>query len=194
MMFMKSNRGDIEYLRDLKKQEIIKASIQWFLVIAIFIVGFITTETKLNLMTLVAVLGCLPASKTLVGVIVKFRYKPMRLEICEEILEKGSNLSVAFNPILTSSERIMGIDCLVISGHTICGYVTNPKTEIGFATNYIRTILEQNNIQRVNVKLLNEYVPFLSRVEGLNNMAAIDGNRNKEEEENIRHTILLYSM
>lgn len=193
-MFMKSSRGDIEYLGELKKKESIKVGIQWLLVIAIFVVGFITTDTKLNLMTLVAVLGCLPASKTLVGVIVKFKYKPLKVELCEEILEKGSNVTVAFNPILTSSERIMGIDCFVVSGHTIFGYVTNPKTEIGFATNYIRTILEQNNIQRVNVKLLNEYMPFLSRVEGLNSMVAIDGNRNQEEEEKIRHTILLYSM
>ena len=65
----KVEKGLPGYLDYKKKVEIIRTVIYFGIVAAIFFLGYFQTDTRLNLLTVVAVLGCLPASKALVGVI-----------------------------------------------------------------------------------------------------------------------------
>ena len=57
-----------------------------------------------------------------------------------------------------------------------------------------KNILAENHYTKVTVKIFSEYVPFLSRVEGLNNMIEVDHSADKELEEAIRQIILNISM
>ena len=70
----KVEKGKPGYLNYKKKAEILRTVIYFAIVAAIFLLGYTQTHTRLNLMTVVAVLGCLPASKALVGVITRFPY------------------------------------------------------------------------------------------------------------------------
>ena len=56
-------KGTYLYLDTQKKYEIAKTAILYSLSVAIFLTGYISTGTKKNLLTIVAVLGVLPASK-----------------------------------------------------------------------------------------------------------------------------------
>lgn len=58
---MKIQKGDAGYLRRRKRLLILEAVVSFGLVAALVIAGYVTTKTKLNLLTVVAVLGCLPA-------------------------------------------------------------------------------------------------------------------------------------
>ena len=58
-------KGRPGYLDSQKKKEILKTAMMFGLVIAIMATGYLTTHTKKNLLTVVAVLGCLPAGKSL---------------------------------------------------------------------------------------------------------------------------------
>ena len=66
---MKIQKGDAGYLRRRKRLLILEAVVSFGLVAALVIAGYVTTNTKLNLLTVVAVLGCLPASRILVNLI-----------------------------------------------------------------------------------------------------------------------------
>lgn len=188
------NKGDIGYLNNVKKREWIKCSIQWGLVIGLLVVGFITTETKLNWLTFVAILGCLPASKTLVGVIVKLPIKSLDKAKIEQIESASKLLTTSYDVILTNKDKIMPISCIVISGTTVYGYATSGKVGPNEAANYMKSFLGQNDCGNVNVKVFQEFVPFLSRVEGLNNIASVDKRDTKEVEEKIKYVLKLYSM
>ena len=67
-------KGTPGYLDYKKKVEIIRTVIYFLLVAAIFTLGYVQTKTRSNLLTVVAILGCLPAAKALVGVITRFPY------------------------------------------------------------------------------------------------------------------------
>ncbi|MFI3172279.1 MAG: hypothetical protein R3Y58_07935 [Eubacteriales bacterium] len=188
------NKGDIGYWNNLKKREWIKCSVQWAAVVTFLAIGIITTNTKLNLFTLFAILSCLPASKTMVGVIVKYPIKPMKNEQIEAVKTHTTHLTTSYDVVITSKEKIMPIECVVISGNSIYGYTTNKKVGLESTAAYIKTFLAQNDCGRVNIKLFHEYVPFLSRVEGLNNIASIEKADTKDLEEKIKYTIKLYSM
>ena len=53
--------------------EILKTILYFGLSGAVFAAGYFTTGTKTNLLTIVAVLGCLPASKSMVSMIMYLR-------------------------------------------------------------------------------------------------------------------------
>ncbi len=65
MYHEKTEKGNAGYLNYKRKIEIIRTLAYFGIVIAILLLGYFQTGTKLNLLTVVAIVGCLPASKAL---------------------------------------------------------------------------------------------------------------------------------
>ena len=187
-------KGEPGYLDYKKKAEIIRTVIYFVLVAAIFILGYSQAHTRLNLMTVVAVLGCLPASKALVGVITRFPYPSIAVIRADEIKAKTGNITAVYDMIITSREKVMPVDCIVISGNTIFGYTNSEKVDVKYAAAHIKSILNQNHFPDVSVKILNYYTAFLARAEGLNSIAAVEKGDTKEIERQIKQVILNISM
>ena len=175
----KIQKGKPGYLNYKRKVEILRTVIYFAIVLAIFALGYWQTHTRLNLLTVVAILGCLPASKALVGVIARYPYQSIELSQAKEIAGKSKHLTVCYDLIITSKEHIMPTDCIVISD------------ELG---KHIKTILAQNQYTGFTVKILNQYTPFLARVEGLENIAVVEQEDTKAREQEIRNLILNISM
>lgn len=188
---LKGNPGYLDYK---KKAEILRTVIYFALVAAVFFLGYSQAHTKKNLLTIVAILGCLPASKALVGVITRFPYPSIAGIRAEEIKSKTGHITVIYDMIITSREKVMPVECIVISGDTVFGYTNSEKVDLKYAASHIRGILNQNQFPDVSVKILNNYTAFLARAEGLNSIAAVEKSDTKEIEEQIAHIILNISM
>lgn len=188
---LKGNPGYLDYK---KKAEILRTVIYFALVAAVFFLGYSQAHTKKNLLTIVAILGCLPASKALVGVITRFPYPSIAGIRAEEIKGKTGHITVIYDMIITSREKVMPVDCIVFSGETVFGYTNSEKVDLKYAASHIRGILNQNQFPDVSVKILNNYTAFLARAEGLNSIAAVEKSDTKEMEEQIAHIILNISM
>lgn len=191
---MKIEKGKAGYIAARKKKFAILTLLEFGVVLLIFGIGYATTHTRLNLFTLAAVLGCLPASKMLVEWIAIFPYKTIDPETAGEIKEKARLLTTAYDLVITSRDKIMPVDAVVISNKTVFGYAKNPKTDPEEAAKYIKSILAQNHYSKVTVKVFSEYVPFLSRVEGLNNMIEVSHDADKKLERSIRRILLSISI
>ena len=59
-------RGTRGYLRTQKIYEILRTVLYFAISLSLFIAGWVSTGSRENLLTIVAVLGCLPACKSLV--------------------------------------------------------------------------------------------------------------------------------
>ena len=77
---MNRKKGEAGYLLSRKRQLILKAVLEFGFVAALLILGITQTKTRANLLTVVAILGCLPASKVLVQFISIFPYKSIEKE------------------------------------------------------------------------------------------------------------------
>lgn len=190
----KCHKGTPGYLEYKKKAEILRAILYFAIVAAIFLLGYSQTHTKKNLLTVVAVVGCLPACKVLVGVVTRLPHRSIDPKLAEEIQSKSSHITAIFDLIVTSSEKIMPIDCIVVSGNTVFGYTSSEKVDLKYASNYLKTMLNKNHFTDVSVKLMNQYKPFLARVEGLDNIAAVEKADTKEQEEKICQLIEVLSL
>lgn len=181
------------YLKYKLKIEIIRAVIYFGLVMVIFLLGYFQTHSKENLLTVVAVLGCLPACKVLVGVITRIPYHSIDAEVAKEIGEKSSNLTVLYDLVVTSKDKIMPIDAVVISDKKVYGYTTSKKVDLQYAASHIKTILENNHLEAA-VKILNQYPAFIARVEGLNAIMSVEKQDTKEYEEKLARVIMAISL
>lgn len=190
---MRVAKGKAGYLNAQKKVQIIKVAVAFALVIAIFLAGYLTTDTRLNYMTIVAVLGCLPAAKMLVDLIVRFPYKSISKELQEEIEGKTEHLVVAYDMVVTSETSIMPIDSIVIYRNTVCGYTHSEKVDTNYAARHIKKILEQNKLTGLTVKIFDNYKAFITRAEGMESIAVVEKEESREREEMIRDVILCIS-
>ena len=180
---MRTEKGQPGYVKARKQKYLLGAVVEFAIVIAIFVTGYIQTGSRLNLLTVVAVVGCLPAAKMLVEFITMAPYKSIEEAKYQELEEKAPLILKAYDMIITSSQKIMPLDAVVVSGHIVCGYASNPKTD--------ETELA---CHKMTVKIFHDYTAFLARAEGMNNMAEVEQKESLRREKKIRKIILNISM
>lgn len=191
---MKYTKGQINYLNESKKQAFILCMVQWGLIIALIVAGILIFDKFINVLTIIAVLGIYPALKSLAKVLLKKKFKTMSDEILFQLDEAREFMTVVYHPILTSRDKLMGFECVVISGSTVLGYSSYEEVDLEFATAFIRTILTKHRVDCGNIKLFSEFKPFMDRVEGLQNMLSIAPSNDREVERKIRAIILKFSI
>ncbi len=72
---MKIEKGQPGYLRVQKTRYLLWAVVEFAVVAAVFILGYVQTGKKENLFTVVAIVGCLPAAKMLVEFITMYPHQ-----------------------------------------------------------------------------------------------------------------------
>ena len=144
----------------------------------------------MNLLTVVAVVGCLPAAKMLVEYITMAPYQSIASDKCKEIEEKAPLLTRVYDLVITSPEKVMPVDAIVISGHTVIGYASNTKTDEVTCARYLKDMLNANHHEKMTVKIFHDYKAFLSRVEGMNNIVEVGHTENGREDRAVRKLIL----
>jgi len=187
-------KGEAGYISSKKIRAIVKVILEFGIVVALLILGIKQTGDRLNLLTLVAVLGCLPASKALVEFIMIAPHKTIKKEMAEEIESKIQILTMAYDLVLTSEHHIMPIDVLAISDNMICGYTASKKIDIAFASKHIKQMLSMNQMNQITVKIFDNYTAFLTRAEGMQNIAMVEKRDSKTKEERIKQVILNISL
>ena len=77
---MSIEKGQPGYVKARKTKYLMAAILEFAIVIALVVLGYIQTGSKLNLFTVIAIVGCLPASKMLVEFITMAPYKSIAPE------------------------------------------------------------------------------------------------------------------
>lgn len=187
-------KGEKEYLATLKKREFNSCLAQWGAVFLIIGIGLLIFRSFLNICSILAIIGTLPAIKTTVAVMVKKEFHPMVEEKAQKLKEYEEYLSVIYNPIICSRDKIMAVESMVILNNTVLMYVSNEATDEGYTTRFVRTILTIRKMEKPNIKVYTDYKMFIDRVDGLYNMAQISNTKKSELEAKIELVILSYCM
>lgn len=100
-------RGTRGYLRTQKIYEILRTVLYFAISLSLFIAGWVSTGSRENLLTIVAVLGCLPACKSLVEMFMFLRYRGCDEQVAAKIAAHTEGLTTLYDMVFTSYERIM---------------------------------------------------------------------------------------
>ncbi len=164
---MKRQKGCFGHLSFQKKWEIVKTIAYFGISAAIFLMGFLTTGTRMNLLTVVAVLGCLPASKSAVSAIMY-----LRAGVCsqdcyravEERLRGGLETLLLYDLYLTSYRHNFQLSAAAVKNGSVCAYTEDTRCDLSAGETHIREILMQNGYSDLTVKLYAEFPKFTERI------------------------------
>lgn len=165
-------KGTKNYINTQKKYVIIRTILLFLVSLSLFLIGYISTKTNKNLLTIIAVLGCLPASKSAVEMIMFLRFKSSPKDIIDKIEKYQGNLTVAYDMIFTTYEKNFYVDHIAIAGNTVCGFTSNTKTDTDLCEKHILSTLKLDGHKNVSVKIfqdLNKYTDRLSQMQTLDN-------------------------
>lgn len=155
-------KGNYGYTVSHRKWQIVKMSLYIALALAVFLLGYIVTETTKNVLSIVAIVGALPISKEMVGVIMSYRRKPMEKSVYEQISAKAGDLEQIYELLFTTQEKSYGVEAAIIEGKDVICYTADPKCEVMVLQKHLLKMLDANGYKQ-NVKVYTDLKKFLDR-------------------------------
>lgn len=162
-----SRKGEYGYLAAEKKRRILITAILFSVPLLIFFSAILYFHTRLTVWTVVAVVGCLPACKSLVSLIMIFRAKPVSADVYHKIHEHAGELTMSYEMYMTFYEKSANIDAFAICGNTVAGYSSDPRIDASFMEKECQKILRGNGF-KATVKIFTRLDPFLERLDSMN--------------------------
>lgn len=181
-------KGSYGYIKNHRIIAAVRTLLFFAVSIGLYVMGVKTTGSNKNLLTIVAVLGCLPACKSLVNLIVF-----LRAEGCSETLRDMVNaydgrLTTFYDLYFTSYQKNYAVSHMALKGNVLCGVAENGQCDCGGAEKHLEQMLLQEGIKNITVKIYSNTGKYIDR---LSQIVDLDTEENKNQEQIID---LLYSI
>ena len=174
---MRNPKGKYGYLARQRKREIVKTCAYFGISFAIFLMGILSTGSKNNLLTIVAVLGCLPASKSAVSMIMYIKAKGCSPACYDTVKEHENAGIVMYDLYLTSEKKNYQLSSAVVKNNVVCGYTEEPKCDTNWGEKHIADLLRQNDYKNITVKIFGEPSKYVERLKELAGLSCADERR-----------------
>jgi len=144
----KLERGEYGYLKQRKQNALTGTFLMVLTGVAIFMLGLLLNKMEVrNLFTVIAVCMVIPAAKYFVSYVVLFPYRPVELSVKERLASYAKDGdAVLYDVVFTSSEKVMHLDCIYITGHQIIGYTSRVKDNVQIMQEYLKKELKLRGI------------------------------------------------
>ncbi len=177
-------KGEFGYISYRRKVVFIRTAVFFALCAAIFLIGYITVGTRKNLLTVVAILGCLPASKSLVNAIMFARAKGCSEEAHQRI--EGTDLSelkdhaaFAYDLYMTSYDRNFPVSHITVYKNMVTGLAEGLDNDMQNAcAKHIEEHLKTDGFKDLTVKIYSDADKYADRLVKLSSLEASGGHDN----------------
>lgn len=177
-MRTKIPKGEKGYLEYQKKNTIFRTVILFALSLAIFFTGLISTGQKENLLTIVAVLGCLPASRSAVNMIMVLRFKGIKDADFFKIKPHVGTCAALCDMVFTSYEKNYEIHHMAFKGSSLIGFTANPDCDAKKCEKHLHDLCAQNNLGDVEIKIFKELPKYINRLDQLQSLPDLEVEEN----------------
>ncbi|MDE7177210.1 MAG: hypothetical protein K2O59_05285 [Lachnospiraceae bacterium] len=172
-------KGSYGYLENRKLYTALRTVLFFLLSIGLYVIGLVTTGSNKNLLTIVAVLGCLPACKSLVNFILFLRAKGCSEGLKNALNDYDEKLTVFYDLYFTSYQKNFSISHMALKGGILCGITEDPACGTKEAQKHFETMLSQEGIKNVTVNIFSQKEAYIDR---LSRLADMDMEEHKERE------------
>lgn len=160
------SKGNFGYFASEKKHRLAVTAILFAVPLSVFFAAWIILKTRMTIWTVGCVVGCLPACRSMVNLIMVCMQKSLPQEEYRLIHEHAGDLTMAYELYLTSQEKSSYVDAFAICGNEVVGYSRDPKIDVKYTASQVQKILHKNGYG-VNVKILRDFQPYLDRLQSL---------------------------
>lgn len=182
---MGAKRGEFGYIRAKKKKTVLLTVIYAAIAVGVFVLGLVLNHmSRQNIFTVIAVLGVLPTVKQIVGFIVVFPYTSVSKEQYDTVCKAApEGMLVMADLVITSSEKIMHLDYLVVGNKQVIALLGNGRQEIAYVRDYL-TKGVANWGTDYKVKIMEQEKKFLKEL-SLVSSGSTMSESDKEEQERV---------
>ncbi len=173
-LYKKHPKGTYEYADHKKIMDIIVMIIMFALAGGLYVIGLISTGSNKNLLTIVAVLGLLPASKMVVSVIMSLRVRKCDEQLKNKIDEHTGDLRGMYNMYFTSYDKNFLLSHLVIYGKSIVGLAAGDSFDDKAFTEHMSELSRKEGIKDCFVKVFTDQDKYLNRLDEINELSDED--------------------
>lgn len=164
-------KGAVNYIQNRRIFTLCRTVLFLGISFSLYFAGIKATGSNKNLLTVVAILGCLPACKSAVNTIMFFRYKGCPKEVSEKLSGDYKNLYLLYDMVFTSYDKNYEIHHMAINDKVICAYTANEKCDIPTCEAHLQTMLTQNGIKNITIKIFRDLSKYENRLEQLENLS-----------------------
>ncbi len=185
----KAVKGNYGYIYAKRNRVMLRTIVFFAISLAIFTIGYVTTETRKNLLTVVAVLGCLPACKSLVNMIMFFRAKGCSQSAMEAIRPLEGHLIGMYDMFFTSYQKNFAISHMVVEDKIILAYTEDEKFDDKACKEHLCTMLKQGGIKDMTITITGDLHKYCEQLKNLN-----DRNQKNDPVKDDEVRIVLYDI
>lgn len=160
-------KGTKDYLKTQRKYEIARTILYFAVSISLFVAGWVATGRRENLLSVVAVLGCLPACKSVVDMIMFLKYKGCSAENAAAIEAHSDGLKCLYDMVFTSYDRTHAVAHITVKGNTICGFTETHDFDEQKFYSHIDGVLKKDNYKNTTVKIFKDIKKYTERLDQL---------------------------
>ncbi len=184
------SKGAFGYLKNRKIYTALRTVFFFSLCIGLYVIGMIRTGSNKNLLTVAAVLGCLPACKSTVNLIMFLRAGGCSDALHQKLLPYDEKLETFYDLYFTSYQKNYSVSHMALKGGVLCGITESPACDCKEAGKHLDQMLSQEGIKNVAVTILSQEDAYIDRLSRLAEMPEED-HKNREEIVNLLHAVSL---
>jgi len=175
----KVGKGEYGYL-NYRKKRLGVATMLCFLVVAVFfLIGYLTTKTRNNIMTIMAILSVLPAGKFAASFFALLPYQGASKEQYKRVMTHADGVQVLADLVITTGQKTLPTLFMAVHNSSVCGYVNAKNYDIAHAEQFLTKNLMENG-QKATVKIFRDEKVFLNRLDTMRQIEIDEKQREKD--------------
>ena len=158
-------KGTPNYIDSQKKYEALRTLLYFGISFSLLAAGWAATGRRVNLLSVVAVFGCLPGCKSLVNTIMFFKFKSCSPSVVEQAQKAGKGVKTLYDCVFVTYSINFVVACLSVRGNFVCGYTEDPNFSYEKFYEHIDGGLRLDGLKDVKVKIFSDLDQYLKRLE-----------------------------
>lgn len=172
-------KGSYGYIENHKAVKALRTMVFVLVSVGLYVMGYVTTGSSKNLLTIVAVLGCLPACKSMVNFILFLKAEGCSEELKNAVCCFDGKLTAFYDMYFTSYQKNFPVSHMVLKGNVLCGITENPKCDCNAAEKHLEQMLTQEGIKSLTVKIFSQKDKYIDRLSQLKDLET-EEHRNRQ--------------
>lgn len=143
----------------------LKTLILFLMPLAVFAMGWWSTGKRENLLTIVAILGCLPACRSAANLVALLRCKGISEADYRKILPHVNDCTAFAELAFTSYEKTWQIRHMAFAGNELIGYTDQEKCDPKACEKHLHQLFSQNQMGGVNIRIFTDLPRYVNRLD-----------------------------
>lgn len=169
-LLSKYSKGEYEYAKYHRNIIIIFTVLLFVISLSLYLAGYITTHSNKNYLTIVAILGLLPASKSLVSVIMNFKVKTSDSSFKEQVDANIGQLAGMYHILFTSYDSNYYFSHLTITNNSLIGYSNDVKMDAKKFREHLEKHMKIEGLEGITIKVFTDCDLYIQRLIELNKL------------------------